>query len=94
MIRACVKENVFRLVYTSTLHVALDKSWDDVWKAVETRPYPHTNIFEGYGGSKKRAEQLVLAANGTPLNSGENLPLCAESAAGVCLYILEPRTRS
>ena len=72
VIRACVKANVPRLIYTSSVEVTVDNSWNDLQSSDESQPYPSQHIYRGYAGSKKRAEQLVLAANGTRLNNGEH----------------------
>ncbi len=73
VIRACVKQNVSRLIYTSTIDAVIDKSWRAYDDAVESEPYPRNHLYGGYGGTKCRAEQLVLAANDTQLK-GEALP--------------------
>jgi nucleoside-diphosphate-sugar epimerase len=59
VIDACRAQSVGRLVYTSSLNVALDR---ELLEADETAPYAETWV-DLYGPSKARAERAVLGAD-------------------------------
>ncbi|XP_072205547.1 putative short-chain dehydrogenase/reductase family 42E member 2 [Excalfactoria chinensis] len=70
IIDACKKRNITRLIYTSTVNVVFGglpiEDGDE-----ETVPYfPIEQHVDHYSRTKSIAEQMVLAANGTPLAGG------------------------
>ncbi|WP_136795834.1 NAD-dependent epimerase/dehydratase family protein [Desulfosediminicola ganghwensis] len=60
ILAACRKNNISRLVYTSTPSVVFDA--DDIEGGTESLPYPDKFLCH-YARSKVMAEKLVLAAN-------------------------------
>ena len=72
MVSECIKQNVGRLVFTSTIDAVVDRSFKDLAGIDETVPIPKWFNYKGYGSSKQRAEQLVLAANGTILANSKS----------------------
>uniref|UniRef100_A0A8C2TX08 Short chain dehydrogenase/reductase family 42E, member 2 n=1 Tax=Coturnix japonica TaxID=93934 RepID=A0A8C2TX08_COTJA len=70
IIDACKQRNITRLIYTSTVNVVFGglpiEDGDE-----ETVPYfPIEKHVDHYSRTKSIAEQMVLAANGTPLAGG------------------------
>lgn len=62
MVRACLQQNVQRLIHCSTVDVVI--GFKPICGGTEdTTPIPKQFLFPGYPESKLRAEQLVLAAN-------------------------------
>ena len=71
VINACVTQNVPRLIFTSTVDVVV--GYDEIFNGDETLPIPKHFLFPGYPDTKYRAEQMVIAANGTELGKGKCL---------------------
>ncbi|XP_046363626.2 3 beta-hydroxysteroid dehydrogenase/Delta 5--_4-isomerase type 1-like isoform X1 [Haliotis rufescens] len=69
ILEACLSAGVERMVYCSTVDVVC--GFSNIVDGTEdtTRP-PGRLLYEGYGGTKLRAEEAVLASNGQPLQSG------------------------
>uniref|UniRef100_A0A663EMQ0 Short chain dehydrogenase/reductase family 42E, member 2 n=1 Tax=Aquila chrysaetos chrysaetos TaxID=223781 RepID=A0A663EMQ0_AQUCH len=80
IIDACKQRNIARLIYTSTVNVVFGglpiEDGDE-----ETMPLcPHV---DHYSRTKSIAEQMVLAANGTPLAGGGILYTCVLRPPGI-----------
>ncbi|NWQ88393.1 D42E1 reductase, partial [Burhinus bistriatus] len=83
IIDACKQRNIARLIYTSTVNVVFGglpiEDGDE-----ETVPYfPIEQHVDHYSRTKSIAEQMVLAANGTPLAGGGILYTCALRPPGI-----------
>nr|XP_056722590.1 putative short-chain dehydrogenase/reductase family 42E member 2 [Euleptes europaea] len=83
VIEVCKQRNVPRLIYTSSVNVVfagqtvLDGDEESV-------PYfPLDEHINEYSRTKSIAEQMVLAANGSPLAGGGKLYTCALRAPGI-----------
>ncbi|MFA5203122.1 MAG: NAD-dependent epimerase/dehydratase family protein [Lentisphaeria bacterium] len=76
VIRACLRQGVSRLLFTSSPSVVFGGR--PLAGADETLPYPRRHLAP-YAMSKAAAEQCVLAANGTPMaaHPGRRLATCA-----------------
>ncbi|KAL3877516.1 hypothetical protein ACJMK2_035213 [Sinanodonta woodiana] len=82
VIRACIKHNVTRLVYTSTYNVIF--GGQTIESGEETLPYlPLDKHPDHYSRTKSIAEQMVLAASGQNTLDGHKLHTCALRLAGV-----------
>ncbi|KAK6190918.1 hypothetical protein SNE40_002684 [Patella caerulea] len=68
VIEACIKENIERLIFCSTVDVVIGHK--DITNGTEETGIPDDFLFPGYPDTKFRAERLILEANGTRLNSG------------------------
>lgn len=69
VIEACIAASVPHLIFTSTIDVAV--GYGDIINGDESLPYPEHHLYEGYGTSKQKAEEAVLAANSRPLAKGQ-----------------------
>ncbi|NXT44350.1 D42E1 reductase, partial [Pelecanoides urinatrix] len=83
IINACKQRNISRLIYTSTVNVVFGglpiEDGDE-----ETVPYfPIEKHTDHYSRTKSIAEQMVLAANGTPLAGGGILYTCVLRPPGI-----------
>ncbi|XP_051488324.1 putative short-chain dehydrogenase/reductase family 42E member 2 isoform X2 [Apus apus] len=83
IIDACKQRNITRLIYTSTVNVVFGglpiEDGDE-----ETVPYfPIEKHVDHYSRTKSIAEQMVLAANGTPLAGGGILYTCVLRPPGI-----------
>ncbi|XP_014806857.1 PREDICTED: putative short-chain dehydrogenase/reductase family 42E member 2 [Calidris pugnax] len=83
VIDACKQRNIARLIYTSTVNVVFGglpiEDGDE-----ETVPYfPIEKHVDHYSRTKSIAEQMVLAANGTPLAGGGILYTCVLRPPGI-----------
>ncbi|NXV94143.1 D42E1 reductase, partial [Calonectris borealis] len=83
IINACKQRNITRLIYTSTVNVVFGGLPIDDGDE-ETVPYfPIEKHVDHYSRSKSIAEQMVLAANGTPLAGGGILYTCVLRPPGI-----------
>ncbi|XP_051638759.1 putative short-chain dehydrogenase/reductase family 42E member 2 [Manacus candei] len=83
IIDACKEHNISRLIYTSTVNVVFGglpiEDGDE-----ESVPYfPLDKHVDHYSRTKSIAEQMVLAANGTPLAGGGILHTCVIRPPGI-----------
>ncbi|NXA38572.1 D42E1 reductase, partial [Eudromia elegans] len=83
IIDACKQRNIPRLIYTSTVNVVFGGfSIEDGDE--ETVPYfPIEKHVDHYSRTKSIAEQMVLAANGTPLAGGGVFYTCVLRPPGI-----------
>lgn len=82
VIRACLKNNVTRLVYTSTYNTIF--GGQTIENGDESLPYlPLDKHPDHYSRTKSIAEQKVLSANGAETDNGNTLHTCALRLAAV-----------
>lgn len=82
VIRACQKNNVTRLVYTSTYNTIF--GGQIIENGDESLPYlPLDKHPDHYSRTKSVAEQMILAANGTSTEDGNILHTCALRLAAI-----------
>ncbi|XP_042328813.1 3 beta-hydroxysteroid dehydrogenase type 7 isoform X1 [Sceloporus undulatus] len=83
VIEACVSEGTQYLVYTSSMEVVGPNTKGDPfyrgnedtnYESVHEKPYPV---------SKTKAEQLIIEANGRPMQGGKHLVTCALRPTGI-----------
>ncbi|MGH0139244.1 UNVERIFIED_CONTAM: hypothetical protein FKN15_068653 [Acipenser sinensis] len=83
VIRVCTQRNITRLIYTSTVNVVFEGSPIEQGDE-ETVPYvPLDKHVDQYSKTKAIADQMVLAANGTPLKGGMTLRTCVLRPPGI-----------
>ncbi|XP_041133480.1 putative short-chain dehydrogenase/reductase family 42E member 2 [Polyodon spathula] len=83
VIRVCKQRNITRLIYTSTVNVVFGGSPIEQGDE-ETVPYvPLDKHVDQYSKTKAIADQMVLAANGTPLKGGMTLRTCVLRPPGI-----------
>ncbi|XP_053133139.1 putative short-chain dehydrogenase/reductase family 42E member 2 isoform X2 [Hemicordylus capensis] len=83
VIDVCKKRSISRLIYTSSVNVVFGgnpiEGGDE-----ETVPYfPLDKHADHYSRTKAIADQMVLAANGTPLKEGDKLHTCVLRPPGI-----------
>ncbi|TFK02117.1 pleckstrin homology-like domain family A member 3 [Platysternon megacephalum] len=83
IIEVCKQQNIPRLIYTSTVNVVFGgnpiEDGDE-----ETVPYfPLEKHIDHYSKTKSIADQMVLAANGTPVAGGDKLRTCVLRPPGI-----------
>ncbi|NWV34764.1 D42E1 reductase, partial [Grantiella picta] len=83
IIDACKQQNIPRLIYTSSVNVVFGglpiEDGDE-----ESLPYfPLEKLVDHYSRTKSIAEQMVLAANGSPLQGGGILHTCVLRPPGI-----------
>ena len=77
VIAACKKCKVKRLIYTSSVEVALGKGHEGANDISEDHPFPKDSL-NAYVRTKREAEKAVLAANGE-----DDLTTCAVRPGGI-----------
>ncbi|KAM3864103.1 3 beta-hydroxysteroid dehydrogenase type 7 [Diretmus argenteus] len=83
MINACVEAGIQYLVYTSSMEViGPNINGDPFLRGNEDTPYRVQHTM-AYPKSKRRAEELVLEANGTKVNGGACLYTCSLRPTGI-----------
>ncbi|XP_075440516.1 3 beta-hydroxysteroid dehydrogenase type 7 isoform X2 [Ascaphus truei] len=83
VLRACEEEGVQYLVYTSSMEVVgPNVHGDPFYRGNEDTEY-RVSHSQPYPVSKARAEELVLAANGSKVNGGKTLYTCALRPTGI-----------
>ncbi|XP_022089289.1 short-chain dehydrogenase/reductase family 42E member 1-like isoform X2 [Acanthaster planci] len=83
VIEACVKLNVTRLIYTSTINVVLGTREFDMATEGELQRIPPEKHTDDYSRTKTIAEMLVLDSNGRKTQSGEVLHTSAIRPPGI-----------
>ncbi|XP_038064576.1 short-chain dehydrogenase/reductase family 42E member 1-like [Patiria miniata] len=83
VIEACIKQNVARLVYTSTINVVLGSKAFDMATEAELPRIPPEEHADDYSRTKSIAEVLVLKSNGRQTQNGEILHTCAIRPPGI-----------
>uniref|UniRef100_A0A674JHV0 Short chain dehydrogenase/reductase family 42E, member 2 n=1 Tax=Terrapene triunguis TaxID=2587831 RepID=A0A674JHV0_9SAUR len=83
VIDVCKQRNIPRLIYTSTVNVVFGGNPIEEGDE-ETVPYfPLEKQVNHYSRTKAMAEQMILAANGTPLKGGNKLHTCVLRPPGI-----------
>lgn len=72
IVRACIKKNVPKLVFTSSVVVCMEdeNNLNDNYSSITD---PKTFMMGPYAETKYQAEKIVLNANGSKLNDGKSL---------------------
>ncbi|XP_033630796.1 short-chain dehydrogenase/reductase family 42E member 1-like [Asterias rubens] len=83
IIEACIKHNVPRLVYTSTINVVLGHEPFDMKTEAELPIIPPQNHADDYSRTKSIAEQLVKKTNGRQTENGGVLHTCSIRPPGI-----------
>nr|XP_056722356.1 putative short-chain dehydrogenase/reductase family 42E member 2 [Euleptes europaea] len=83
VIEACQQRNISRLIYTSSVNVVFGR--DPIEDGdEETVPYfPLEKHTDHYSRTKAIADQMILAADGTPLKGGGLLHTCVIRPPGI-----------
>lgn len=82
VIKACQELGVERLIYTSSYNVVLGSK--PIRKGDESLPYADPNeMVDHYSKTKRKADQLVLEANGLEVEGGGTLKTCCIRPAGI-----------
>ena len=55
-------------MYTSTIDIVIGH--DEIVNGDESTPPPNRHLFPGYNETKRKAEEMVIAANGRSLADG------------------------
>ncbi|XP_050824606.1 putative short-chain dehydrogenase/reductase family 42E member 2 [Gopherus flavomarginatus] len=83
VIDVCKQRNIPRLIYTSTVNVVFGGNPIEEGDE-ETVPYfPLEKQVNPYSRTKAMADQMILAANGTPLKGGNELHTCVLRPPGI-----------
>eukprot|EP00062_Callorhinchus_milii_P008999 gi/632952711/ref/XP_007891999.1/ PREDICTED: putative short-chain dehydrogenase/reductase family 42E member 2 [Callorhinchus milii] len=83
VIEVCIHRNIPRLIYTSTVNVVFGGQ-QIVQGDEETVPYvPLDKHVDHYSRTKAIADQMVLAADGTPMKGGNTLRTCVLRPPGI-----------
>ncbi|XP_054850995.1 putative short-chain dehydrogenase/reductase family 42E member 2 [Eublepharis macularius] len=83
IIEVCQQRNISRLVYTSSVNVVFGGNPIEEGDE-ETVPYfPLEKHTDHYSRTKAIADQMVLAADGTPLEGGDKLHTCVIRPPGI-----------
>ncbi|KAM4697747.1 putative short-chain dehydrogenase/reductase family 42E member 2 [Rhinophrynus dorsalis] len=83
VIDVCIQKNISKLIYTSTVNVVFGGNHIEDGDE-ETIPYfPLEKHMDIYSKTKAIADQMILAANGTPLKGGGKLHTCVLRPPGI-----------
>ncbi|XP_060116539.1 putative short-chain dehydrogenase/reductase family 42E member 2 [Heteronotia binoei] len=83
VIKVCLQRNISRLIYTSSVNVVFGGNPIEEGDE-ETVPYfPLEKHTDHYSRTKAIADQMILAANGTPLKGGDKLHTCVIRPPGI-----------
>lgn len=81
-VKACIKHNISKLIYTSTYNVVF--GGQEIINGSESLAYyPVEGHSDCYSASKYMAEDLVLKGNGSKMRSGGRLTTCALRPAAI-----------
>ncbi|XP_068102901.1 putative short-chain dehydrogenase/reductase family 42E member 2 [Hyperolius riggenbachi] len=83
VIDVCVDRNIPRLIYTSTVNVVFGGNQIEEGDEETTTYYPSEKQQDHYSKTKTIADQMILAANGTPLKGGSKLLTCVLRPPGI-----------
>ncbi|XP_066496993.1 putative short-chain dehydrogenase/reductase family 42E member 2 [Tiliqua scincoides] len=83
VIEVCKQQNVPRLIYTSSINVVFAGQTIEDGDEESLPYYPLDKQVNEYSRTKTIAEQMVLAANGSPLRGGGTLHTCALRPPGI-----------
>ncbi|KAJ6659712.1 hypothetical protein lerEdw1_018426 [Lerista edwardsae] len=83
VIEVCKQQNIPRLIYTSSINVVFAGQAIEDGDEDSVPYYPLDKQVNEYSRTKTIAEQMVLAANGSPLKGGGTLYTCALRPPGI-----------
>lgn len=83
VIEVCKQQNIPRLIYTSSINVVFAGQTIEDGDEDSVPYYPLNKQVNEYSKTKTIAEQMVLAANGSPLKGGGTLYTCALRPPGI-----------
>ncbi|XP_056390770.1 putative short-chain dehydrogenase/reductase family 42E member 2 [Hyla sarda] len=83
VIDVCKHRNIPRLIYTSTVNVVFGGDYIEEGDEETTTYYPLEKQLDYYSKTKAIADQMVLAANGSPLKGGDKLLTCVLRPPGI-----------
>ncbi|XP_075035805.1 putative short-chain dehydrogenase/reductase family 42E member 2 [Mixophyes fleayi] len=83
VIDVCIQRNIPRLIYTSTVNVVFGGNYIEEGDEETTHYYPLDKQVDHYSKTKTIADQMILAANGTPLMGGSRLLTCVLRPPGI-----------
>ncbi|KAG8433098.1 hypothetical protein GDO86_017398, partial [Hymenochirus boettgeri] len=83
VIDVCVKRNVPSLIYTSSVNVVFGGNTIEDGDEESVPYFPLEKQHDLYSKTKTIADQMTLAANGTPLRGGGNLRTCVLRLPGI-----------
>ena len=69
-------------MYTSTIDIVIGH--DEIVNGDESTPPPNRHLFPGYNETKRKAEEMVIAANGRSLANGTVRVAVAVNSCGSC----------
>ncbi|XP_074058011.1 putative short-chain dehydrogenase/reductase family 42E member 2 [Macrotis lagotis] len=83
VIDVCIKRQIPRLIYTSTVNVAFGGKPIEQGNEDSVPYFPLEKHIDHYSRTKAIADQLILTSNGTPLPGGQTLRTCVLRPPGI-----------
>nr|XP_020821019.1 putative short-chain dehydrogenase/reductase family 42E member 2 [Phascolarctos cinereus] len=83
VINVCIKRQIPRLIYTSTVNVAFGGKPIEQGDEDSVPYFPLEKHIDHYSRTKAIADQLILTSNGTPLPGGGTLRTCVLRPPGI-----------
>ncbi|XP_077131165.1 putative short-chain dehydrogenase/reductase family 42E member 2 [Ranitomeya variabilis] len=83
VIDVCLDRNIPRLIYTSTVNVVFGGNYIEEGDEETTTYYPPEKQLDYYSKTKTIADQMILAANESPLKGGGKLLTCVLRPPGI-----------
>ncbi|XP_073399080.1 putative short-chain dehydrogenase/reductase family 42E member 2 isoform X2 [Dendrobates tinctorius] len=83
VIDVCIDRNIPRLIYTSTVNVVFGGNYIEEGDEETTTYYPPEKQLDYYSKTKTIADQMILAANESPLKGGGKLLTCVLRPPGI-----------
>ncbi|XP_063788469.1 putative short-chain dehydrogenase/reductase family 42E member 2 [Pseudophryne corroboree] len=83
VVDVCIQRNIPRLIYTSTVNVVFGGNCIEDGDEETIPYYPLEKQVDFYSKTKTIADQMILAANGTPLKGGNKLLTCVLRPPGI-----------
>lgn len=83
VIDVCIHRNIPRLIYTSSVNVVFGGDYIEEGDEETTTYYPLEKQLDHYSKTKTIADQMILAANESPLKGGGKLLTCVLRPPGI-----------
>ncbi|XP_077172205.1 putative short-chain dehydrogenase/reductase family 42E member 2 isoform X2 [Paroedura picta] len=83
VISVCQQRNISRLIYTSSVNVVFGGNPIEEGDEETVPYYPLEKHTDHYSRTKAIADQMILAADGTPLKGGDRLRTCVIRPPGI-----------
>ncbi|XP_008631900.2 putative short-chain dehydrogenase/reductase family 42E member 2 [Corvus cornix cornix] len=83
ILNACKQQNIPRLIYTSSVNVVFGGLPIEDGDEESLQYFPIDKLVDHYSRTKSIAEQMILAANGSPLAGGGILHTCVLRPPGI-----------